>query len=434
MLAMRHSAGGVDSSYMATPIASKPNAQTPEPESPNASWTGMPLADGGDPLIGTTLNGTYVVLRLLSKGGMGCIYEARHTRIERRRVAIKVLRPELAQVPEVHGRFRREAEAAATISHPNVLTLFDVDRTPQGWPYLVSELLVGVDLSVYLERFGRLGPLTAIHVATQVCDALQAAHQLGVVHRDVKPQNVFLVGDFSAGPSLSPMVKVLDFGLSRFLDASNDSSLTKVGVVMGTPSYMAPEQARGLRADHCADIYGMARRVRDASAATVQRADAASHDCGRGARPGRRALEPFISDSLSCDPAGHGERASRSLSGHGVARPRSNCRGWRWRPAAARTGGAQSIWIAQAGGGSGHRAPRAPAARLLLVARRGRRGRVARDDAGGHRRVHQLAELLDDAAGRRGHVAHAGCAARPARAPRRLGKQREGPRAARAGA
>jgi serine/threonine-protein kinase len=293
----------MDSSDMAQQIASRLDAQTPGPGSPNDSWAGMPLAgDTDDPLIGMTLSGTYVVLRLLSEGGMGRIYEARHTRIERQRVAIKVLRPELAQVPEVHGRFRREAEAAAAISHPNVLTLFDVDRTPQGWPYLVSELLVGVDLSVYLERFGRLSPDTAIHIATQVCDALQAAHQLGVVHRDVKPQNVFLVGDFSAGPPLRPMVKVLDFGLSRFLDASNDSSLTKVGVVMGTPSYMAPEQARGLRADHRADIYGAGALVYAMLTGRPPFDELTPHLTILAVmdrdpvRP--RALEPSISDSL----------------------------------------------------------------------------------------------------------------------------------------
>ncbi len=213
---------------------------------------------GDDPLIGTTLSGTWVVKRVLGEGGMGRVYEARHTRIERKRAAIKVLRPELSSNPEVHGRFHREAEAAAAISHPNVVSLYDVDHTPEGWPYLVSELLVGMDLSDHLERVGRLGPVTAIHIATQICDALEAAHKLGVVHRDLKPHNIFLVGDFaSTGPPLRPMVKILDFGLSRFLDEENSSSLTKTGVVMGTPSYMAPEQAKGQRANHLADVYGV---------------------------------------------------------------------------------------------------------------------------------------------------------------------------------
>jgi tRNA A-37 threonylcarbamoyl transferase component Bud32 len=223
----------------------------------------MPIPDSGDdPLIGITLSGTWIVRRVLGEGGMGRVYEARHTRIERKRAAIKVLRPELSSNPEVQGRFRREAEAAAAISHPNVVSLYDVDRTPQGWPYLVSELLVGTDLSNHLERVGRLGTVTAIHIVTQICDALETAHRLGVAHRDLKPQNVFLVGDFaSTGPPLRPMVKILDFGLSRFLDGENSSSLTKTGVVMGTPSYMAPEQARGLRADHLADIYGVGALV-----------------------------------------------------------------------------------------------------------------------------------------------------------------------------
>ena len=229
----------------------------------SGKWVGMPMPDSGDdPLIGLTLSDTWVVKRVLGEGGMGRVYEARHTRIERKRAAIKVLRPELSSNPEVHGRFRREAEAAAAISHPNVVSLYDVARTPQGWPYLVSELLVGMDLSDHIERVGRLGAVTAIHIATQICDALETAHRLGVIHRDLKPQNVFLVGDFaSSGPPLRPMVKILDFGLSRFLDGENSSSLTKTGVVMGTPSYMAPEQARGLRADHLADVYGVGALV-----------------------------------------------------------------------------------------------------------------------------------------------------------------------------
>ncbi len=227
------------------------------------AWGGMPPPDSGDdPLIGTTLRGTYVIKRVLGEGGMGRVYEADHTRIERKRVAVKVLRAELASNPEVQGRFQREAEAVAAISHPNVVSLYDVDRTPQGWPYLVSELLVGTDLSDHLDRVGRLGPVTAIHIATQICDALDTAHRLGVAHRDLKPQNIFLVGDFtSTGPPLRPMVKILDFGLSRFLDGESSSSLTKTGVVMGTPSYMAPEQARGIRANHLADIYGVGALV-----------------------------------------------------------------------------------------------------------------------------------------------------------------------------
>jgi len=234
-----------------------------QPVSISGAWEGMPTPDSGDdPLIGTTLSGNYVVKRVLGEGGMGRVYEAHHTRIERKRAAIKVLRSELASNPEIQGRFRREAEAAAAISHPNVVTLYDVDRTPQGWPYLVSELLVGTDLSDHLDRVGRLGAVTAIHIATQICDALETAHKLGVVHRDLKPQNVFLVGDFaSSGPPLRPMVKILDFGLSKFLDGEESSSLTKTGVVMGTPSYMAHEQARGLRADALADIYGVGALV-----------------------------------------------------------------------------------------------------------------------------------------------------------------------------
>lgn len=221
------------------------------------SWTGATEpVDIGEDLIGVTLNDTYVPERILGEGGMGRVYLARHTRIRQKRVAVKVLHPEWFGNAQVLARFQREAETAAAISHPNVVTVLDVDRTPHGLPYLVTEYLDGIDLSDQLKAQGKLSATSAVHIARQLCRGLGAAHQSQVIHRDVKPQNIFLVGDFARGLPERPSIKVLDFGLSRFSDSS-ENQLTQTGCIMGTPAYMAPEQARGLEVDHRTDIYGV---------------------------------------------------------------------------------------------------------------------------------------------------------------------------------
>jgi len=221
------------------------------------SWSGATEpVDLGEDLIGVTLNDTYVVERVLGEGGMGRVYLARHTRIGQKRVAVKVLHPEFFGNTQVLARFQREAETAAAISHPNVVAVLDIARTPHGLPYLVCEYLEGIDLSDQLKAHGKLSVATAVHIARQLCKGLAAAHASGVIHRDMKPQNIFLVGEFSQGLPERPYVKVLDFGLSRFADAS-ENQLTKTGYIMGTPAYMAPEQARGQRVDHRSDIYGV---------------------------------------------------------------------------------------------------------------------------------------------------------------------------------
>ncbi|MEI9941239.1 MAG: serine/threonine-protein kinase [Pseudomonadota bacterium] len=212
--------------------------------------------DIGEDLIGVTLNDTYVPERILGEGGMGRVYLARHTRIRQKRVAVKVLHPEFFGNAQVLARFQREAETAAAISHPNVVTVLDIDRTPHGLPYLVTEYLDGIDLADHLKAQGKLSATTAVHIARQLCKGLGAAHQSQVIHRDVKPQNIFLVGDFSRAFPERPSIKVLDFGLSRFSDSS-ENQLTQTGCIMGTPAYMAPEQARGQDVDHRTDIYGV---------------------------------------------------------------------------------------------------------------------------------------------------------------------------------
>ena len=210
-----------------------------------------PLADAPDdedPIIGQLLDGSYEVLRVIGEGGMGRVYEARHTRLHAKRFAVKLLHQELARQPEVVTRFQREAEAASVLTHPNVVGVYDVNTSADGRPYIVAELLQGEELGRYLDRLDRLPAVEAVHIVRQVCHALGAAHAHGIVHRDVKPENVFL-----AAPNAT--VKVLDFGISKVSEISD--GLTKTGTVMGTPDYMAPEQARGDRVDARADIYAV---------------------------------------------------------------------------------------------------------------------------------------------------------------------------------
>ncbi len=222
---------------------------------PAASWSGYP-PHNDDELIGMTLNDTYVVGSVIGEGGMGRVYRASHTRISNKLFAIKVLRPEFTRNTEVVARFRREAEAAACIAHPNVVEVYDVDETPDGFSYLVCEYLAGLDLSEYLLKHDKLEYLPSINLALQLCRALEAAHAAGVIHRDVKPHNIFLLADDDGDLPAYPAIKVLDFGLSRFMDAEG-TQLTRAGVIMGTPSYMSPEQAEGKPVDARTDVYGV---------------------------------------------------------------------------------------------------------------------------------------------------------------------------------
>ena len=207
--------------------------------------------DGTDPLLGTTLGDAYQVVRMVGEGGMGKVYEARHIRLGNKRFAVKMLHPEYARQPDVVARFQREAEAASGIDHPNVLDVYDVHHTEDGRPYMVGEFLEGEEFGDFLERAGKIPSGLAVHITRQICQALGAAHARGVVHRDMKPENVFLTGQLS-----HPTVKVIDFGISKVGDAGG-AALTRTGMIMGTPSYMAPEQARGERVDHRADVYAV---------------------------------------------------------------------------------------------------------------------------------------------------------------------------------
>jgi serine/threonine-protein kinase len=219
-------------------------------------------------LIGQLVSGRYRVLSVLGTGGMGRVYLAEHVAIQKR-VALKVLHPEYSKRRDIVERFQQEAISASRIKHPGVLDVFDFGELEDGSSFIAMELLEGRDLGATLEKFGPLRPELAIEVLVQVCRALDAAHASGVVHRDLKPDNIFL----QSGEAGHPTAKIVDFGIARLRDgedlaqapsaeaAGKEGSdgpkrrLTKTGMIFGTPEYMAPEQAQGREADHRSDVY-----------------------------------------------------------------------------------------------------------------------------------------------------------------------------------
>ena len=203
------------------------------------------------PLVGTTLANAYRIVRLMGEGAMGGIYEARQLRLDKR-VAIKVLARELAANGEALLRFHREAEITSSLGHPHIITVFDFGSTDGGQPFLVMEYLEGEDLANRLGRANKLPVPAAIRITKQVAAALAETHAKGIVHRDLKPANVFL-----SRIQGEDFAKVLDFGISKVRAAS--TSLTNASTLMGTPMYMAPEQAKGAsELDHWTDQWALA--------------------------------------------------------------------------------------------------------------------------------------------------------------------------------
>ena len=208
-------------------------------------------------LIGTHLDGKYLVRRLIGEGGMGLVYEAEHVEIGRR-VAIKILHSRYTREPDVVSRFRSEARAATRIGHPHIIDVFDSGTTVDGAVYLVMEFLDGRDLGWVIGDSSPLSAVRSMSIARDICEALAAAHKASILHRDLKPENIFLVNT-PGPPARVDFVKVLDFGIAKTLDAVTEKSKhqTTPGVAMGTPEYMAPEQAAGKDVDARADIYSV---------------------------------------------------------------------------------------------------------------------------------------------------------------------------------
>jgi serine/threonine protein kinase len=201
----------------------------------------MSHSAAADIRIGTILRETYELTSLLGKGGMGSVFLARHLRLPGKQVAVKVLQHGDELSEEQYARFRREAEIASQLGHPNIVEVLDFHSLEDGTPYLVMEYLRGESLAHRLRK-GRMSLREAFSIARQMGSALQAAHRAGVVHRDLKPANVFLVPTDSEG-LVSERVKLLDFGISKLM--GSQTLQTQEDVLMGTPRYMAPEQALG---------------------------------------------------------------------------------------------------------------------------------------------------------------------------------------------
>jgi serine/threonine-protein kinase len=203
-------------------------------------------------LSGQTLRGKYKIEGLLGSGGMGSVWKGTHV-ITRRKVAIKVLDERFLSQPVVLERFGREARAASAIQHGGIVEVLDLDQTEEGVPFLVMEFLEGESLSQRVERKGRLSQEETLQIGVQILEALAAAHRHGVIHRDLKPDNIFLVPAGGRGDR----VKILDFGISHKEDEAH-AKLTVTGSVLGTPHYMSPEQAMGeAELDRRVDIYAV---------------------------------------------------------------------------------------------------------------------------------------------------------------------------------
>jgi eukaryotic-like serine/threonine-protein kinase len=202
-------------------------------------------------LSGVVVDGRYRVLRLIGEGGMGGVYEAEHVEIGRH-VALKILHAIFSSHPETVARFRAEARAATRIGHPNIVEVLDSGTTDDGRVYFVMELLSGVDLARIMAESRIVPAARALPITLQICKALHAAHEAGIVHRDLKPENIFL----TERDGQRDVVKILDFGIAKNVElGTRDDRLTHPGIAMGTPEYMAPEQAAGQDVDRRIDVY-----------------------------------------------------------------------------------------------------------------------------------------------------------------------------------
>jgi serine/threonine-protein kinase len=211
-------------------------------------------ASGPDPLIGRVVNERFKITGLIARGGMGKVYRAEQAPLGRL-CALKVLNPNYSgeHDPEFHKRFFLEASMTSKLTHPNTVTIFDYGRTDDDIYYMAMEYLEGHTLHRAIREAGHFAEERTAHVARQICRALREAHALGVIHRDLKPANIFLVehGDET------DFVKVLDFGLVKNVAETKGEELTKSGLFMGSPKYMAPEQISGEKVDVRTDVYAL---------------------------------------------------------------------------------------------------------------------------------------------------------------------------------
>jgi len=246
---------GQESAPHTTQRRPKHTEPTPAPELPDLLDIPVVIeappasAPASDPYLGRVVADRYLVERLLGVGSMGLVYRCSHTVLDKS-VALKIIRQDLAQDDESVGRFVTEAKAASAIGSKHIVEVQDFGKLPDGATYIVMEHLEGATLGEALDRDGGISLRDTVHIGAQVAAALAAAHAVGVVHRDLKPDNVFLLDDDGRF-----FVKILDFGIAKVMHSGQ--KLTAVGSVMGTPHYMSPEQATGARTDARTDVYSL---------------------------------------------------------------------------------------------------------------------------------------------------------------------------------
>ncbi|HWP42694.1 MAG TPA: serine/threonine-protein kinase, partial [Blastocatellia bacterium] len=207
-----------------------------------------------DPLIGQVLAGRYRLLQKIGQGGMGAVYKGQHVKMNRM-TAIKILTSELANDPQFVARFEREAEMASKIDHPNAVGIYDFGEAEGGLVYIAMEFIEGQPLSSIIEKEGALALDRVVKITYQAAEALQAAHSLGIIHRDFKPDNIMICQKLGR----PDWVEVVDFGIAKRAAVEPDNqALTQTGFVLGTPQYMSPEQVAGEPLDLRSDLYSLA--------------------------------------------------------------------------------------------------------------------------------------------------------------------------------
>jgi len=225
--------------------------QTPTPTSNTTVKRKLPEED---PMIGRVIAGRYRLIEKLGQGGMGAVYKGQHVKINRL-TAIKVLTSELVSNQEFIARFQREAEMASQIDHPNAVAIYDFGEAEDGLIYIAMEFVNGKPLSAILKKDGTLGLERVVRIAKQAAEALSAAHNLGIIHRDFKPDNIMICDK----PGRPDWVEVVDFGIAkRAVADTQQTGLTQAGFVLGTPLYMSPEQVMGEELDARSDLYSLA--------------------------------------------------------------------------------------------------------------------------------------------------------------------------------
>src|SRR5438105_13643079 len=213
----------------------------------------MTMGHEVDPLLGRVINDRYKIIEAIGHGGMGRVYKALQAPLDRV-VALKVLGAGHDRDPNFYKRFFLEASVTAKLTHPNTITLFDYGRTDDGIFFIAMEYLLGRTLSAAMQQDGPLAQERVIHIAQQICRSLREAHALGIIHRDLKPANAMLLRQHDD----HDFVKVLDFGLVKFFSGDNpEGDITNAGTFMGSPHYIAPEQARNQSPDQRCDIYSL---------------------------------------------------------------------------------------------------------------------------------------------------------------------------------